>query len=150
MRTFAHMADCSEERDESISDGVRFQVSLPDGRQVEVGYREDVSPRRGGRNPLVCPACSSPLAQPAWESSRRYAGMLRLPLRCPECDGVREVSLNDEEARMLRETHRRGLSQIAADLRLIAEVNEREARAEIEALADALANGEIDPSRFDP
>jgi hypothetical protein len=149
---------------------IRHRVQMPDGKQIEVTYRDQRAPQPSydpedsypadpidDLNPVfspepacppqelhVCFNCAGELVYPLdWieEGARHW----RIVLRCPECEARREGVFEQSVVELLDDELDRGASALLSDLKRLTHANMTD---EVEFFVRALQADLITPSDF--
>jgi hypothetical protein len=135
------------------------QVLLPSGRAIEIVYLDGHAAALGALHEAVesdqvhaevaqdlstCGACSCPFVQPIdWDEAG--ARHWRVTLRCPNCEDVGTVVVEDEVVDHYDLQLERGAAELA---RVLHEIVEENIEREAERLREALDGGHLLPEDF--
>jgi hypothetical protein len=138
------------------------QVTLPSGRTIEIVYLDEAAELEPALRPLgpesereaalaeiaedltVCGSCGCPFVQPVdWDEVGRHHW--RLELRCPNCEGIGTVVVEDEVVDHYDIELERGAAALARELHALVEANIEE---EVARLGAALDSGLLLPEDF--
>ncbi len=126
---------------------IRHHVQMPDGKQVEVVYRDHqhVTDLPHAPDPLhVCFNCAGEFVYPLdWleEGTKHW----RIVLRCPECEARREGVFEQAVVEHLDDELDRGAGALLSDLKRITHANMTD---EVEFFVRALEADLITPNDF--